>query len=931
MVNATTVHRHTPTLLGMDGRGQFVRSVAYARDGPGGPAQTRIARMARDAVGRVAGTADSRLWPLWTDVRTHSLSGRLLATRHVDAGTVHCLPDPAGEGATRWNAGGHRLRVAVDARGRKAALFVRASGEVEHCAERFDHGAVTEADRLAAGRLVRQDDAAGRLDVLAYDMTGTVLRSTQRFLSPGAEVDWPLSEACLAADAIETARVTDALGVVGTMIDAAGHRHRYRFDMAGDFAATDCRLVGEGEPPLAIALEHDAEGHVRRETMGDLVASEFEYDPAYGRLVGQRCLRSDEPIQDIAYEYDAAGNVIGKEDRVLPVDWFVGDFDPVERYGYDSLSQLIAATGRSDGAWDPHDDLPPLALPGGNGRWASYTERYAYDRSGNLVERRHLAEGVETVLRMIVDTASNRAVPEGSGWPPVADAFDAAGNQTTIEPGQALRWDLRGRLLEVSFATMPSGQASERYVYAADGGLVRRLQANGAASGVDVLYLPGLERHGAYDIVHLGGGRCGCRVLISPGVAEVRIDIADRLHSIGLELDGDGDVVTCEGYLPYGSTSWWGGRSPADAAVRDRRHAGRRRGAAGIHHDAHRSCLPRAGRWLSPDPAGDVDGLNRYRFVGCNPVTFEDRGGLHLTPPDQYDPTEQMIADQYRMTALARGLDNPYGALAPEDAQLLRESFALATQITAHGAGVLRAGADVELDMLLAGIYRIDTRVDVDLRALHRLRHRYADSLDAMNATLRDRTVANAYRAAWFDSPTDVAALTNPRDPARTMFFHREMISYMDRTYAAYLILHEESHLSAGTLDNHYAMRFADFVSIPDADRARVHEQFRPAVTSLLGYQPVAFRPTPTERRTIDRWPTGGVSYFSATERQRRAWMHMLNADTLALVAVHAAPSVIEQANRWPRPARMFAPSQWLQPGQALPHGSVVREVRHGP
>ena len=47
--------------------------------------------------------------------------------------------------------------------------------------------------------------------------------------------------------------------------------------------------------------------------------------------------------------------------------------------------------------------------------------------------------------------------------------------------------------------------------------------------------------------------------------------------------------------------------------------------------------MPWLQRWLNPDPAGDVDGLNLYRMVRNNPVRWVDRDGLAPTP-DKNNP-----------------------------------------------------------------------------------------------------------------------------------------------------------------------------------------------------------------------------------------------------------------------------------------------------
>ena len=58
------------------------------------------------------------------------------------------------------------------------------------------------------------------------------------------------------------------------------------------------------------------------------------------------------------------------------------------------------------------------------------------------------------------------------------------------------------------------------------------------------------------------------------------------------------------------------------------RYSGKERDATGLYYYGYRYYQPWAGRWLSADPAGTVDGLNLFRMVRNNPVTLYDENGL---------------------------------------------------------------------------------------------------------------------------------------------------------------------------------------------------------------------------------------------------------------------------------------------------------------
>ncbi|MFY8093134.1 MAG: RHS repeat-associated core domain-containing protein, partial [Niveispirillum sp.] len=49
----------------------------------------------------------------------------------------------------------------------------------------------------------------------------------------------------------------------------------------------------------------------------------------------------------------------------------------------------------------------------------------------------------------------------------------------------------------------------------------------------------------------------------------------------------------------------------------------------GLYHTPFRAYDPQDGRWMQLDPAGLVDGLNRYAYVGNSPLMGVDPTGLN--------------------------------------------------------------------------------------------------------------------------------------------------------------------------------------------------------------------------------------------------------------------------------------------------------------
>jgi len=109
---------------------------------------------------------------------------------------------------------------------------------------------------------------------------------------------------------------------------------------------------------------------------------------------------------------------------------------------------------------------------------------------------------------------------------------------------------------------------------------------------------------------------------------QYRYHLNDNLGSCTLELDEDGEVISQERYHPYGTTAWFAGRGEVEASYRTVRYSGKERDATGLYYYGFRYYVAGWQRWLNPDPAGGVDGINGYVMVGNNPVTYHDWLGL---------------------------------------------------------------------------------------------------------------------------------------------------------------------------------------------------------------------------------------------------------------------------------------------------------------
>jgi len=99
------------------------------------------------------------------------------------------------------------------------------------------------------------------------------------------------------------------------------------------------------------------------------------------------------------------------------------------------------------------------------------------------------------------------------------------------------------------------------------------------------------------------------------------------LGSSTLELDQQAHVISQEGYYPFGATAWYARGSEVDVDYKTIRYSGKEMDDSGLYYYGARYYAPWLQRWVSADPAGDVDGLNLYGFVGNNPMRYVDENG----------------------------------------------------------------------------------------------------------------------------------------------------------------------------------------------------------------------------------------------------------------------------------------------------------------
>ena len=688
----TSLFSKTPSVKVLDNRGLTVRDIAYHRH-PDSPQVTneRITRYQYDDYGLLEQSADARLHDagLVNVTYLRDLTGSVLCTQSVDSGITMALNDAAGRPlvmvsniSTNDDGTDDRSQAVtrtwqyedVTKLGRPLSVTERRDGEAARISERFVYAGNTNAEKALnlAGVCVSYYDTAGLVQTDSIALNGVPLSVSRRLIkeadNPDVITDWQGDNTSawnrlLAAESFTTLSTADAHGAVLSTTDAKGHVQRVEYNVVGLLSGSWLRVKGGAEQVIVKSLTYSAAGQKLREEHGNGVVTTYTYEPQTQRLIGIKTERPSghasgaKVLQDLRYEYDPVGNVLNiHNDAEETRFWRNQKVVPENTYTYDSLYQLVSATGRemaSAGEQSSRLPCPTSPLPTDNAAYTNYSRTYTYDSAGNLIQISHSSPAINNryTTDITVSDRSNRGVLSTlTKSPSEVDAlFTAGGQQKQLQPGQSLIWTPRNELLKVTpVARVEMPDDSESYRY--DGSSQRILKVstqitNNSMQTQRVAYLPGVElrtttsgskEKESLQVIAVGeAGRAQVRVLhwavgkpADLSNDSVRYSYDNLTGSSQLELDGDGNIISMEEYYPYGGTAVWASRSAVEADYKTVRYSGKERDATGLYYYGYRYYQPWVGRWLSSDPAGPIDGLNLFRMCRNNPASGYDDQGL---------------------------------------------------------------------------------------------------------------------------------------------------------------------------------------------------------------------------------------------------------------------------------------------------------------
>lgn len=664
------LHAGTPDVAVVGSAGMPVLALRFLRrpDAPDAPARILQSRTVVSIPERKVRLYGSR--PL-TDEAGHllpdavsvtALSGQAVILHTADGDTSYSFSDAAGRPLWNRSAQGTVNIFTYEPPGTAGRLLMvteAGTGDGPRVRERCSYAAADDADAKArnlAGAAVVLCDNAGVTETFSVALTGQPLEGEQRLLLADApEPDWSAVSQPATEAPLPVSGTYDSTGNRLSQTNAAGVTISTAYDVSGAVRGTRVRYSPEpGAPAEEVVTMRDilyrADGVVLSQTAGSGITETFAYDDRTQYLTRHVVRRPEgHPsgallLSDLHYDYDPAGNILSLEDKGADPAWHNNQQATRWReYGYDTLYRLTSATGRERvAASQRRGPLPRERVDRTAGSaWSPYTQTYEYDNGDNLITQTH--SGTASWTRTTaVSARSNRGVAQESGQPAVVDAHEAyltGGLRKALDDGRLLAWHADGQLSGVTPVSRGEGRENdaERYRYADPGTRVRKVRMRKVAGGMQTAvttYAGGCETRRRVlgssvqlDISVTEAG--GLRVIhdVLKGEVHLRYGFADHLGSVSGETDEAGSVMSREEYYPYGGSA--GADEEAEETKdRTRRYGGKERDATGLIYYGWRYYQAEAGRWLSADPGGLVDGMNLFHMCRNNPVRYSDNNGL---------------------------------------------------------------------------------------------------------------------------------------------------------------------------------------------------------------------------------------------------------------------------------------------------------------
>jgi RHS repeat-associated protein len=689
----------TPTVTNLDTLGRVFQTVA-----DNGAAGSYPVTLTLDIEGHVLAVTDALAREVLN--QDYNLLEGGIHHLSVDSGERWLLAAADAKPIQAWDSRNTSAVRAYDPLRRPLTVSVTMNAAPPRTAEQVTYGeGMPNAQALnLCGAIYQQRDEVGLATTNQRDFQGNVTSASRQPLAGySGDVDWSAAPPpALGADTFTTATTYDALNRPVTITTPDGSVTSPVFNERSLLAQISAAPAGSATPVSYVSsVSYDPKGQRQLISYGNGATTSYAYDPDTFRLIQLQTTRpsAGNPLQNLTYTYDPAGNVTRVSDAAQQTIYFANQVVTANAdYTYDAIYRLTLASGREHigQAASPQTDwndsaMISVPLPTDGQAMRNYTEAYSYDEVGNITAVVHTAANGNWTRSYAYDgpaspPANNQLTSTTVGSTTSSYSYDLDGNMSTMPQLRQMTWDWKNQLQSTALMAASDGAVPTTYYqYDASGQRIRK--ATGSPAGVltsERIYLGGYEVYREYSpagtltlerqSLHVpDGAQLICLVETTtvdasaaagsaPSTA-TRYQFGNLLGSAVLELDPTAAILTYEEYYPYGSTSFKTGSSAAEVSLKRYRYTGKERDPeTGLYYYGARYYASWLGRWTSCDPAEQADGLNPYQYVRGNPVKLRDPSGRQARPQDVEDPGELELSD-FTRAATEKMTDWGWGAL----------------------------------------------------------------------------------------------------------------------------------------------------------------------------------------------------------------------------------------------------------------------------
>ncbi|MES2369766.1 MAG: RHS repeat-associated core domain-containing protein [Pseudomonadota bacterium] len=374
-------------------------------------------------------------------------------------------------------------------------------------------------------------------------------------------------------------------GMLNTMQDQSGARTDYLYDPVGN-------LIGIWGPNFDyLAFTHDAGGRLTEKWDPNGINSQYEWNPdnTLARMANRVAFDDAHTISVHEYDYDALGRRQTATDKAgtltLPAQ--------NDAYAYDALDNRTRKTVNGVDQYALFDAANQLVELRSGSPTGALTHAFVYDANGNLTMK---CEG--TGVSRTTTTCSGSIVSTFA-WNPDDQLIQA--NVPGVS--ESYQYDQAGRRIAKT-----SNGVTTYYRYNGDD-----IDAEYSATWTETArYVHGPNTDD--PLMRLTGQTN------DPSATAIYYH-QDGINSVVATSDQAGNIVATQLF------DAWGNRVQSTGNIAQYGYTGREPDATGMIYYRARYYDPTLGRFISRDPAGMPDGVNRYAYVGGDPVNRTDPSG----------------------------------------------------------------------------------------------------------------------------------------------------------------------------------------------------------------------------------------------------------------------------------------------------------------